>query len=189
VSILLVIVAQAILTSDTLPVTRERLWINVLTQGSQYFSILVVVESVFVAYLRYGKTEGSDEKETKTKNRNSSSIETEENIEESESFLDNQNDNSNSVSGKNKWGPDSSNDKEGSLLSNKTAPQQITGTTEKSGDRDSYNDKEVSLLSKVKQIQWTAKKIRSLDRWCFVLFLCSYLLFIIVLFAVLNIFD
>uniref|UniRef100_A0A7S4VCB0 Uncharacterized protein n=1 Tax=Ditylum brightwellii TaxID=49249 RepID=A0A7S4VCB0_9STRA len=60
VSTLLVIVAQSILTIDLLPVTKERLWVNVLTQGSQYFAIAVVLQSLLVAYLYYTLVEPSD---------------------------------------------------------------------------------------------------------------------------------
>mmetsp|Transcript_944 Transcript_944/g.1503 ORF Transcript_944/g.1503 Transcript_944/m.1503 type:complete len:500 (+) Transcript_944:47-1546(+) len=81
VSVLLVIVAQAILTSDILPVTRERLWIDVLTQGSQYFSILAVAESLLVAYLHYIKVEPAEGMEGKSSRKR--------NDEERESFLEN----------------------------------------------------------------------------------------------------
>mmetsp|Transcript_34234 Transcript_34234/g.50150 ORF Transcript_34234/g.50150 Transcript_34234/m.50150 type:complete len:498 (-) Transcript_34234:167-1660(-) len=81
VSVLLVIVAQAILTSDILPVTRERLWIDVLTQGSQYFSILAVAESLLVAYLHYIKVEPAEGMEGSSSRKR--------NDEERESFLEN----------------------------------------------------------------------------------------------------
>mmetsp|Transcript_16095 Transcript_16095/g.21574 ORF Transcript_16095/g.21574 Transcript_16095/m.21574 type:complete len:501 (-) Transcript_16095:413-1915(-) len=81
VSVLLVIVAQAILTSDILPVTRERLWIDVLTQGSQYFSILAVAESLLVAYLHYIKVEPAEGMEGSSSHKR--------NDEERESFLEN----------------------------------------------------------------------------------------------------
>mmetsp|Transcript_13088 Transcript_13088/g.17533 ORF Transcript_13088/g.17533 Transcript_13088/m.17533 type:complete len:483 (-) Transcript_13088:415-1863(-) len=81
VSVLLVIVAQAILTSDILPVTEERLWINVLTQGSQYFSILAVAESLLVAYLHYIKVEPAEGMEGSSSHKR--------NDEERESFLEN----------------------------------------------------------------------------------------------------
>uniref|UniRef100_A0A7S2E6E3 Neurotransmitter-gated ion-channel ligand-binding domain-containing protein n=2 Tax=Ditylum brightwellii TaxID=49249 RepID=A0A7S2E6E3_9STRA len=81
VSTLLVIVAQSILTIDLLPVTKERLWVNVLTQGSQYFAIAVVLQSLLVAYLYYTLVEPSDVDDNSNKS-GSPTVETSGNDEE-----------------------------------------------------------------------------------------------------------
>ena len=51
VTILLVIVAQAIVTTGNLPICPERLWVTTLTTSSQYFVVASIMESLLVAYL------------------------------------------------------------------------------------------------------------------------------------------
>lgn len=57
VSLLLVIVANSILTAGMLPICAERLWINVLTKSSYYWVMAALTESIIVAYLFFLETE------------------------------------------------------------------------------------------------------------------------------------
>lgn len=56
-SLALVIVAQSITTSDLLPVTGDRLWIDKFVGWSFYWVIFGLVESVFVSYLSFMRTD------------------------------------------------------------------------------------------------------------------------------------
>eukprot|EP00565_Helicotheca_tamesis_P005125 CAMPEP_0185726224 /NCGR_PEP_ID=MMETSP1171-20130828/2269_1 /TAXON_ID=374046 /ORGANISM="Helicotheca tamensis, Strain CCMP826" /LENGTH=525 /DNA_ID=CAMNT_0028394537 /DNA_START=198 /DNA_END=1775 /DNA_ORIENTATION=+ len=166
VSMLLVIVAQAILTSDMLPVTKERLWINTLTQGSQYFSIAAVMESVFVAYLHFAKVDKFENNENE-----STADDFVENNGERVSFLDESNGQPNSIDDEN--------------VNNVSLSEQAKDPRNDRGDEDSSPTEEMSFVSKVKNFRWTARSIRKLDRVCLVVFPIAYIIFITAMFATL----
>jgi len=69
VSLLLVIVANSILTADMLPVCPERVWVQVLTTASYYWVITAVLESIAVAYLYFLETEDLEAKKKKAEER------------------------------------------------------------------------------------------------------------------------
>ena len=58
-TVLLVIIAQDIVTSTLLPISDERLWINVLLNGSFYWVLITLLESVFVMWLLFVNDDGS----------------------------------------------------------------------------------------------------------------------------------
>jgi len=62
VSLLLVIVANGILTSGTLPVCKERLWVQALTRASTYFVFAAQIESIIIAYLFFADKNEEEEK-------------------------------------------------------------------------------------------------------------------------------
>eukprot|EP00567_Pseudictyota_dubia_P010235 CAMPEP_0197434680 /NCGR_PEP_ID=MMETSP1175-20131217/2379_1 /TAXON_ID=1003142 /ORGANISM="Triceratium dubium, Strain CCMP147" /LENGTH=610 /DNA_ID=CAMNT_0042963493 /DNA_START=59 /DNA_END=1891 /DNA_ORIENTATION=+ len=83
VSLLLVIVANAILTADMLPICSERLWVKGLTTSSYYFVIAALLESIAVAYLYFLETEDLEAKKKKAEERDDGgSLSTEEEEEE-----------------------------------------------------------------------------------------------------------
>jgi hypothetical protein len=60
VSLLLVIIAQGILTAGLLPICSERLWIDQLTSKSLFWVVGALVESIFVAHLFFMETRDSE---------------------------------------------------------------------------------------------------------------------------------
>ena len=78
-TLLLVVIANAILTADILPVCQERIWVITLTTGSMYWALLALCESIFVAYLFFqDRSESLQEQEIGDINdRNSDSKENE----------------------------------------------------------------------------------------------------------------
>jgi len=62
VSILLVMVAQSIVTADMLPIAKPALWIDSFALWSYYWVVIAVFESVVVAYLYYAESEEEERK-------------------------------------------------------------------------------------------------------------------------------
>lgn len=72
-TLLLVVIANAILTADILPVCQERIWIITLTTGSMYWALLALCESILVAYLFFRDRSDSSE-ETRNDDKNDGNI-------------------------------------------------------------------------------------------------------------------
>jgi hypothetical protein len=60
VSLLLVIVAQGILTAGLLPICTERLWIDQLTSNSMFWVLAALAESILVAHFFFRETRDSE---------------------------------------------------------------------------------------------------------------------------------
>ncbi len=62
-SILLVSVAQDIITNEYIPISQERLWLVVFIQCSTYWIFLAIFETILIAWVYYKAGRGDHEKE------------------------------------------------------------------------------------------------------------------------------
>lgn len=169
VSLLLVIIAQGILTAGLLPICAERLWIDQLTSTSMFWVVGALAESILVAHFFFMETRDSERILHLAHHKQ---VLAEQALGGSVSRNGVENDHSDSL------GAIDEEERERDAKESEYLPTRRRGLERRAALRKLTE----SVLQK-KTESWRRKAITNLDKGCLIIFPITYVIFVSVMFA------